>query len=335
MRLRGLLLHLILTLLTTFTVLTAEAQPAGKGYRIGWLTASHSPAGARSVYAVEFTLALGKTGWVEDQHFTLDYRDAAGGRSLADLAAELVGRKVDVIVAQDEAAALAAKRATASLPIVFVQVNDPIGAGLVASLARPGGNVTGVASDFPELGSKLVELLKETVPGLARAALVWDPSDAGAAALRQQVERAAQALEITRQPLEVRQPADLDAARTGFRSRRPDGLIVLQSSLIDTAGVYWRLKQLVREHRLPAIIDFERHAWEDFLMAYGPSRLIAAQRAAHYARRILEGAKPSTLPVERPTQFDLVVNLRSAKALGLTVPQSVLARATAVLGKPE
>ena len=271
--------------------------------------------------------------YVDGRSVVIEYRDAEGKYDrLPARAAELVALKVDVIVAADTPAALAAKQATRTLPIVFIGAGDPVTIGLVTSLARPGGNVTGLSLLAPELVGKRLELLKQAVPGVGRVAALWQPGFVGERTekdMLKEVEVTARALGVRLQFVEARGPADFDRAFSDMTRARADALTVLGSAMF--ANERRRVVDLAAKNRLPGVYGFREYVDAGGLMAYGPNVADLFQRAATYADKILKGAKPGDLPVEQPTKFELVLNLKTAKALGLTIPQSVLVRADQVI----
>jgi putative ABC transport system substrate-binding protein len=310
--------------------LAAEAQQAAKVARIGFLSVdlAGNPRGTEA-----FRQGLRDLGYVEGRNVVIEYRDAERMlERLLALAAELAGLNVDVIVAPNTPAAMAAKQATRSLPIVFIGAGDPVTSGLVTSLGRPGGNVTGLSVLSTELVGKWLELLKQAVPGVSRVAALWQPGAMDERTdkdMQKEAEVAAQALGVRLQLVEVRSPADFDRAFADMTRARVGALTVRPASMFVTERK--RLVELAAQNRLPAV-----YAWREFvdaggLMAYGPSLSDLYRRAATYVDKILKGAKPSDLPVEQPTKFELVINLKTAKALGLTIPPSVLARADEII----
>ncbi len=310
--------------------LAAAAQPAGKIARIGYLAADL----AGNPLATEaFRQGLRDLGYVEGHNLMIEYRSAAGTpERLPALAAELVALKVEVIVAPNTPAALAAKQATRILPIVFIGAGDPVTSGLVTSLARPGGNVTGLSVLSTELVGKWLELLKQAVPGVSRVAVLWQPGamdERTDKEMQEGAEVAAQALGVRLQFVEARGPADFDRAFSDMTRARAGALTVRPAPMFISERR--RLVDLAAKNRLPAL-----YAWKEFvdaggLMAYGPNLFDLYRRAATYVDKILKGAKPGDLPVEQPTKFELVLNLKTARALGLTIPPSVLARADEVI----
>ena len=309
--------------------LAAQAQQTGKLSRVGWL----SPGSATSdeTFLASFRDALRELGWVVGQNIAIESRWAEGKfEQLPDLAAELVRLRVDVIVTVVTQASLAAKRATRTIPIVMVGVGDPLGSGLVASLARPGDNVTGPSSMLADVSGKQLALLKETVPKASPVAVLWNPANPvwQAAALRE-TEVAAGALGLRLQLLEARGPDELVGAFAAMTRERAGALFV-PADIIFVRHAQ-QIAGLAARHRLPAMYGFREHTEAGGLMSYAASFAVMFRRAAAYVDKILKGAKPADLPVEQPTKFELVINLKTAKALGLTIPQSVLLRADEVI----
>jgi putative ABC transport system substrate-binding protein len=312
------------------TSFAAEAQQAAKVARIGWLAANL----AASPHLPEaFRQGLRDLGYVEGRNVVIEYRDAEGKpERLPALAAELVALKVDVIVAGGTPQALAAKQATRTIPILFPVATDPITDGLVTSLARPGGNVTGLSFLAPELVGKRLELLKQAVPGVSRVAVLWQPGGLGERTEKDMLkgaEVAARALGVRLQFVEARGPADFDRAFSEMTRARADALTVLSSSMLFNERR--RLVDLAVKNRLPAVYPYREAVDAGGLMAYGANVADLWRRAATYVDRILKGTKPGDLPVEQPTKFELVINLKTAKALGLTIPPSLLGRADEVI----
>jgi putative ABC transport system substrate-binding protein len=310
--------------------LAAEAQPAAKVARIGYLAGSLA---ARPHLQEAFRQGLRDLGYVEGRNVVIEYRDAEGNfERLPALAAELVALKVAVILAPTTLAALAAKQATRTLPIVFTVAADPVTSGLVNSLARPGGNVTGLSILAPELVGKRLELLKQAVPGVSRVAVLWQPGGLGKRTekdMLKEAEVAARALGVRLQFVEARGPADFDRAFSDMTRARAGALTVLTSAMFFNERR--RLVDLAAEKRLPAVYGGRDFVDAGGLMSYGPNQADLNRRAATYVDKILKGAKPGDLPVEQPTKFELVINLKTAKALSLTMPQSVLGRADEVI----
>ena len=279
-----------------------------------------------------FRQRLRELGWVEGQNIVIDYRYAEGRVDrLPDLAAELVRLKVDLIVASaGTQAATAAKNATETIPIVMIYVRDPVGTGLIASLARPGGNVTGVSGSAGlELFAKQLELLKETVPKIRRVAILSNPDNAYHQLAIREVNVAARSLGVQLQLLEARGPNEFDGAFAAMAKERVGALLVLSDAIFGSHRT--RLADLAARSRLPAAFGVRDDVEAGGLMSYGPSFLDLFRRSAAYVDKILKGAKPADLPVEQPNKFELVINLKTAKTLGLTIPQSVLLRADQVI----
>jgi len=321
---------LIVALALLAAPVAADAQQAGKVYRIGVLctTTCENPAVAA------FRQALRGMGHLEGQNIALEWRQAEGQLDrLATLAAELVALKVDIILsAGGTATALAAKGATGTIPIVMGTAGDPVRSRLVASLARPGGNITGLSIQGFELNLKRLELLKQAVPKISRVGFLWapgiQPGDVAEAAW-EELQTGAQSLGMTLQRQEVRSRNDFRAAFSTLAKERANTLLVANTAPL-TAHLT-EIAELAASHRLPAIAEPSAFARAGGLLAYGVSYSDMYRRAAGYVDRILKGAKPADLPIEQPTKFELVVNLRTAKALGLTIPPLVLARADEVI----
>jgi len=310
--------------------LAAGAQQAAKVARIGFLAVNRA---ANPHLRDAFLQGLRDLGYVEGRNVVIEYREAEGKlERLPALAAELVALKVDVIVAPNTPAALAAKQATRTLPIVFTTAADPVQSGLVTNLARPGGNVTGLSILAPELIGKRLEQLTQAVPGVNRVAALWQPGAFGERTDKDMLKRAevaARALGVRVQFVEARDPADFDRAFSDMTSARASALTVLPSPTFNTERR--RLVDLAAKNRLPAVYEWREYVDAGGLMSYGPNLADLYRRAATYVDKILKGAKPGDLPVEQPTKFEVVINLKTAKALGLTIPQSVLAHADEVI----
>jgi ABC-type uncharacterized transport system substrate-binding protein len=310
-----------------------EAQQTGKVYRIGYLGTS-PPSGTTAPLWDVFLQGLRDRGYVEGQNLVIERRFAEGKpERLPALAAELVALKVDVIVTTGGTpAALAAKQATKTLPIVFAGVADPVGSGLVTSLARPGGNVTGLSNLTPELVGKRLEQLTQAVPGVSRVAVLWQPGGHDERTdkdILKEAEVAARPLGVRLQFVEAQGPADFDRAFSDMTRARVGALTVLLSNMFFVERR--RLVDLAAKNRLPAVYSAREFVDAGGLMAYGPNFADILGRAATYVNKILKGAKPADLPVEQPTKFELVINLKTAKALGLTIPQSLLLRADEII----
>jgi putative ABC transport system substrate-binding protein len=300
----------------------AHAQQP-KAFRIGLLgigSAEQSP------FFEAFRQSLRERGWVEGQTIVFEDRSTVEQyKRLPDVADELVRLKVDVIVATGTTAALAARKATSTIPIVTMIGSDPVQSGLVASLARPGGNVTGLVNLGRELMGKRLELLKETLPGISRIAVLWNSKSRTEVFSLRDAEAAARSLGFRVQPVEVRRPEDLEKAFTSMIRERPEALVPATSNMFRAHRA--RVVELAARHRLPGIFDAKVYVEAGGLMSYGPDTKAIFRGLASYADRILKGAKPGDLPIEQPTKFDLVINLKAAKGLGLTIPPAVLARA--------
>jgi putative tryptophan/tyrosine transport system substrate-binding protein len=306
--------------------LAVEAQPAGKVARIGMIMFG-SPENA--VAPAPFRQRLLELGYVEGQTAVLEMRYARGREeALPELLSELVRLRVDAIYATGDQVVLAAKRATSTIPIVMVAC-DALAAGLVDSLSHPGGNLTGVSCLSSEIGSKRLALLREAVPRVSRVGVVWNSGDPGKTTEWRNTEIAARALGMTPTSLEVRSPNDIDAVLTPTTRQRIDSLMVLGDAL--TIFSRRRITELVAKNGLPAVYGLREFVEAGGLMSYGPSNPAMFRHAADYVDKILKGAKPGDLPVEQPTTFDLIINLKTAKALGLTIPPSLLARADEVI----
>jgi putative tryptophan/tyrosine transport system substrate-binding protein len=306
----------------------AYTQPSGRGPVMGYLSAlsRSDPLVQRNLDAI--LQRLRELGYVEGQNLAIEYRWAEGKvERLPELAAELVRLKVDVFVASGGLpVAQAAQKATKTIPIVFTGPADPVAAGLVASLARPGGNITGVAIITHELVGKELELLREMVPTMSRLAVLWNPSNPGNASQYRAAEAAAQMLGVRLLSLEVRGPGELEQAFAKMTKERADALLVLLDSML--LGQRTRVAELAAMHRLPAMYGLRLHAEAGGLMAYAADQDETALQIASYVARILKGAKPADLPVELPTRFVLVINMRTARDLGLTPSRSLLMRTT-------
>ncbi len=305
----------------------AAQQPA-KAVRIGVLRpAPDNPSFRRSFDG--FRQVLRENGYVEGANLTLEYRVRPGSPDdLLALAEELVRLKVDLMVAVAPAGLNAAAKATASVPIVAVDLEtEPIAAGYAVTLARPGGNITGVFLDFPEVSGKWLQLLKEAVPRASRVAVLWDPAT-GPAQVKA-AEAAARSLRLKLQPLEARSPDEYEAAFRTATKGRAGALLVLSSPVFSSSRK--QIADLAARNRLPAIMPFPGFAEDGGLLAYGPDLPGMYRQAGAIALKVLKGTPPGDIPLERPTRFQLSVNLRTAKALGLTIPQSILIRADQVI----
>jgi putative ABC transport system substrate-binding protein len=310
-------------------LLTAEAQQATKVYRIGRLYPGSPTEPNPNLEA--FRQGLRELGYVEGQNLIIESRYAEGSEErLPDLAAELVRLKVEVIVAGGSSTIRAAQHATRTIPIVMAVSYDPVGRGLVASLARPGGNTTGVSTLGTELPGKRLELLKETVPQSARVAVLANPAAGGYESVMHNLTGAAQALGLQLRVVELRSAEELDTAFATMTREGVDALIVVSDpALMD--GLRGRTVNLAAKHRLPAIYSWKELVVAGGLMSYGPNLSDTHRRAATYVDKILKGTKPADLPVEQPIKFELVLNLKTAKALGITFPPTLLIQADEVI----
>ncbi len=310
--------------------LAVEGQQPTK-YRIGFLGSQalrDDP--VTRVLGQAFTEGLRSHGWIEGENTTVERRYADEPRRYPTAASELVALRPDVIVTGlGEPAILALKHATSTIPIVMLVSVDPIGAGIVASLARPGGNVTGMSILASEMGGKRLEILKQAVPRANRVAVLWNPGHQGKAAEFKDMQATAAALNVTLQSLEVRAPGDFDSALAIIGRDRPDAMVAFSDPL--TVSHRQRIIEYATKHRLPMISELREFAKAGALMSYGANLADLFRRAAGHVDKILKGAKPADLPVEQPTKFELVINLKTAKALGLTIPPSLLQRADQVI----
>jgi putative ABC transport system substrate-binding protein len=322
---RKIVLWLLPTVLLV-TVSSVAAQQTKKVPRIGYLST-----GSRSSAVVEaFQQGLRDLGYIEGQNITIEYRSTEGmAERLPNLAAELVQMKVDILVVSGSPSTLAAKNATKTIPIVMTNVTDPVGIRLVASLAHPGGNVTGLSNVGSDLGGKQLELLKEAFPKVSRVAVIWDSAAPGNVLWLGEMKVAAQALRITLQPVDVHRPDDIERAFSAIKKEHASALSALRNGVINNYRP--RIVDFAAKSRLPAMYPDSELVEVGGLMSYGPNFADLYRRAATYVDKILKGAKPADLPVEQPTKFEFVINLKTANALGLTIPQSVLYRADRVI----
>ena len=306
----------------------AEAQQPKKVRRIGYLSSDSPSTIAERIEA--FRQGLRELGYVEGKNIVIEWRFAEGKADrLAGLAAEHVRLKVEVIVTSGPVATRAAKESTVTIPIVTAQDNDPVGNGLVASLARPGGNVTGLSTLAPEISGKRLELVKEIVPGLARVAVLASSTTPGNAQASKETELAARALGVQLQYLDVQSAKDIAPAFRAATKGRADALLVLQSPVFINERT--QLAELAVKNRVPTIYDRREFVDDGGLVCYGTNYTDLSHRAATYVDKILKGAKPADLPVEQPEKFELIINLKAAKQIGLTIPPNVLARADRVI----
>jgi len=309
--------------------LPAQAQQPKKIAKIGYLAGTTPAAAAQNIEA--FRQGLRELGYVEGKTFVLEVRyGEARAERVPEAARELVGLKVDVIVTISDQAIAAVKRETRTIPIVMVNSTDPVGTGFVASLARPGGNVTGLSNISPELSGKRLELLREVIPGLSRVAFIWNPDLRGAVFAYKETEGAARSLRLQLQSVEVARAEDLDRAFSAVTEQRAQVLIVQTPNPVLFAN-RGQIVSFAQRNRLPSIYGGAAYVDAGGLMSYGPSGLDMQRRAATYVDKILKGTKPADIPVEQPTKFELVINLKTATQIGVTIPPNVLARADKVI----
>jgi putative ABC transport system substrate-binding protein len=319
---RGAIVALCLAVLA----LSAHAQSAI--HRIGFL--GNSTAALEANLVGPFRDGLRDLGYVEGQNIVIEYRWAEGNYArFPALISELLASKVELIVTAGTPATLALKKATTSTPIVMIAVGDPVGTGIVPSLRMPGGNITGLTSISPELDGKRLELLREVIPGMSHIAVMWNSSSPLQVVAEQQTRAAAEVLGMKMLSLGVRNSEDIEQAFAVILRDRPQGLLVLADRLF--LHHRQRIMDFAVQHRLPGVHAYRELVEAGGLMSFGPSYAGMHRRAAIFVDRILRGAKPGDLPVERPASFELVVNLKTARTFGLTIPQSVVLRATEVL----
>jgi len=308
--------------------LLTHAQQKGKMYRIGFL--GNSTAALEANLVGPFREGLRDLGYEEGQNVVIEYRWAEGKyERLPTLIAELIARKVDVIVTAGTPGTQAVKKATTSVPLVMVAVGDPVGTGIVASLNRPGGNITGLTSISPELEGKRLELLREVIPKLSHVAILWNPVNAYHVIEMKEAQSAASTLRMRVLSLAVGTPEELDGAFAAIDRERVGALLVLADRMFLHHRT--RIMNFAAQHRLPGVYAYRELVEAGGLMSFGPSYAGMHRRAATYVDKILKGISPADLPVERPATFELVINLKAAKALGLMIPPSVLSRATEVI----
>jgi putative ABC transport system substrate-binding protein len=310
------------------TIHLAEAQQPKKVPRIGYLGATSRSINPARIEA--FRQGLRELGYVEGKNIVIEYRYAEGKLDrLPALAAELVGLKVDIIVMGGPAATRSAKQATATIPIVMAYDDDPVGSGFVASLARPGGNITGLSTLAPEISGKQLELLREIVPKLSRVAVLGNAIQPGNPQALREINLAADAFGVQLQYLEVGGPKDIDTVFRAASKGRADAVLVLGNPTLFSQRR--QLADLAIKSRLPTIYNRPEYVEDGGLVFYGPSYIDLYRRAATYVDKILKGTKPADLPVEQPKKFEFIINLKAAKQIGLTIPPNVLARADRVI----
>jgi putative ABC transport system substrate-binding protein len=310
--------------------IAARAQSTRRLYRIGFLGAASSSEPRSQRFFEAFRNGLAELGYVEGQNIAIESRWAAGKyERLPGLAAELVRLKMDVIVTAAVPAIRAVKEATSTIPIVMAVVVDPVATGLVASFARPGGNITGLSVMTPELVGKQLEMLREIVPKASRVAVLWNPANPGNPPQLRAAEVAARTLGMRLQLLEARNPREIDSAFAAMTKEGASAVVVLVDVVLIEQRT--RIADLAATRRLPAVYGHVDHVRAGGLMAYAPNFLDNYRRAAAYVDKILRGANPGDLPIEQATKFELLINLKTAKALGLTIPQTLLQRADQVI----
>jgi len=324
--LRRIGLAVVLAICLLAAPLAAEAQQTGKVWRIGVLSGSSADA----PWWKPFHDSLRGLGYVEGQNIAFEWR-LSGGRAerFPDLAADLVRLKVDVIVASDNPAIAAAQKATKTIPIVMVGSMDPVTSGFAESLARPGGNITGLSSQGTDLQGKLLQILKEAVPDISRVGILWVPTELGREVQANAAERAARALGVQPRLMAVRDPVELDGVFATMVREKVDAVQIHPSQLTFAHRV--RIAELAAKNRLPSMSNTQWWVEAGGLLSYTPKAADGYVRVAHYVDMILRGAKPADLPIEQPTRFELKINLKTAKALGLTIPRTVILQADQVI----
>jgi len=328
MKVKGTAFTLTVGLSVLLGALVAYGQTSAKVHRIGFL--GNSTAALEANLVGPFREGLHDLGYVEGRNIVIEYRWAEGQyERFPALIGELVARKVEVIVTAGTPAALAVKKATTSVPLVMIAVGDPVGTGIVPSLGQPGGNITGLTSISTEMDAKRLELLREVMPVVSHIAVLWNAGSPLQVIAEKQVRAAAQGLRMKVLSLGVRTEEDINNAFAVMVRERPDALLVLADRLLLHHRA--RIMAFASQQRLPGVYAYRELVEAGGLMSYGPSYADMHRRAAYFVDRILKGARPADLPVERPAKFDLVINLKAAKALGTTIPQSVLLRATEII----
>jgi putative tryptophan/tyrosine transport system substrate-binding protein len=320
----------VVLLLLSGSLGMAAAQAPAKDPRVGYLSPGSSSDPARLRRFEAFRDGLRELGYVEGRNIAIESRWADGKyERYPALTGDLVRLKVDVIVVVGGAATQAARQVTRTIPIVMTAVNDPLGSGLVSSLAHPGGNITGTSLMAPDVVGKQLEALKEMVPKVSRVALLWNPDNPGSAPQLRQAEVAARALGMRLQTLEARGPQEIERAFAAMTRERAGALVVLTDAIFTNQGR--QIAELAAEKRVPAVYGHIEQAGAGGLIAYSANLVDLERRAATFVDKILKGAKPGDLPVEQPTKLELVINLRAAKAIGLTIPPSLLQRADQII----
>jgi putative tryptophan/tyrosine transport system substrate-binding protein len=309
---------------------SAEAQQPTKVPRIGYLSGASFSSSSMSARIEAFRQVLRQLGYVEGKNIFIEWRSAEENADrMQELAAELVRLQVDVIVTGGSTSTRSAKKATSTISIVMAQDDDPVGSGFVASLARPGGNITGLSTLSPELSGKRLELLKEIVPGLSRVAVIGNLTSPGSPQGLKEIELAAGALGVKLQHLDVQNPNAIETAFRAAGKGRADAVIELSGAVLISQRT--RVAELAAKSRLPAIYHRREFVEAGGLMSYATNIIDLERRAAIYVDKILKGAKPAELPVEQPKKFEFIINLQAAKQIGLTIPPNVLARADRVI----
>lgn len=305
----------------------AQAQQAARVYRIGFV-------GTNPPVAEAFRQGLREAGYIEGKNVFIEARFAEGRQErLPELVAQVLRLRIDVLVCVSPPAVLAAKNATTTVPIVFASVTDPVASGVVTSLARPGGNITGasIGVSGPGFGGKWVELLKEAVPGVSQVAVLWNPTEPGTAQFLRDIQAAARVLNVKLDLLGAGNAADLDRAIAAISASRAQAIIVVRDLFFNSTATRVKLVQFAANKRLPAVYSFRSFVADGGLMSYAASQEESYRVAATLVDKIIKGAKPADLPIQQPTRFELVINLRAARALGLTIPPSLLLRADQVI----
>ena len=306
----------------------ASAQQSKPAPRVAYVYLFDT--GPSAPFADSFRARLRELGWIEGRNIIVESRDAGGSNEkLEAIMRDLVATNIDLIVAMCTPEAMAALKATTTIPIVVAATGDPVKFGLVASLAKPGGNVTGIALQLLEMSAKRVEMLKEALPTLARATVIWNPVRGDNVAEVETMQAAARKLGVTLESQQVRDPEEIDVALDALAKSRSQALMISSDTL--TERLSHQLVGFAARTRIPAFFDNRSYVDAGGLMSYGPNLPAAHRRAADYVDKILKGAKPANLPMEQPAKFELVINMKTAKALGLTIPQSVLLRADEVI----
>jgi putative ABC transport system substrate-binding protein len=309
--------------------LAAAAQQAGKVYRVGYL-GNFPPTPSTAPIVSAFTDGLREHGYVDGRNLKLEYRWAHGRSDIwPALVRELLQAGVQVVVTSQTPAALMLKQHASEIPVVLLGVSHPVEAGLVQSLARPGGNITGLSNQLGDLGAKLIQLCRELVPGMSRLAVFWTPTNQGSALGLKSFQEEALKAGIAVVPVSTRMRDETDAALSTLARERPD--VVLVHATYIASPELSRIREFALSHRMPTVGDSSPLTRDGLLMSYSPDAISQFRRAASFVDKILKGTKPADLPIEQPTKFELVINLKTAKALGLTIPPSVLARADQVI----